>query len=520
LTPPGIVADDGRVRLGIDFGTTRTLVACVDRGNFPVVVFIDEDGEAHDHIPSVAAEVDGRVVYGHAAVAAERAGAPSLRSFKRLLAAPDVTGHVPVTIGTVTLPLLDLLTGFLSSVREALSTSNAPRKKGDTSLDAIVAVPAHAHGAQRYLTLEAFSRAGFTVTAMLHEPSAAGFEYTHRQPKTVTSKRTRVVVYDLGGGTFDASLVRVDAAHHAVLGTVGDNRLGGDDFDEALLGCVLEKLGPAASSLSSTARRLLLDRCRDAKERLTAQAKRLSIDVDELGLPAGAPASVEIGVDAFTAVAAPLVQRSIAAMAGLMQSIDGDDALAEVAGVYLVGGATGLPLVPRLLKERFGRRVHRSPHPAASVAIGLAIAASDELGYSLADRFSRCFGVFREKDGGRALRFDPIFVPSTTLPRHGEAIEVVRRYRAAHNVGHFRYLECSGLNEAAEPTGDVVPFGGVVVAFDPSLRGRNDLERIPVKRTPPGPEIEERYVIDGNGVVTVHITDVAVGVASKIVLGC
>lgn len=520
MTPPADVDDDAAVRIGIDFGTTRTLVACVDRGNFPVVHFTDVDGEVHDHLPSLVAEVDGRLVFGFDAVAAEARGAPSLRSFKRLLASPDVTGAQVVTVGRVTTSLMELLIGFLASVRQALSSSsNAPRVSGDDVYEVAVAVPAHAHGAQRYLTLEAFARAGFVVRMLLHEPSAAGFEYTHRQAKTVTSKRTRVVVYDLGGGTFDASMVRVEAAHHEVLGTTGHNRLGGDDFDDALLGCVLAAAQVKAEALSTHARRRLLERCRLAKERLTAQAKRLVVELDDLDLPAGTPASVDIAVDAFSTSVAPLIDTTITAISGLMASIDGDDALSEVAGIYLVGGATRLPLVPRLLKERFGRRVHRSPYPAASVAIGLAIANSDELGFSLVDRFSRCFGVFRERDAGRALRFDPIFTTSTTLPRRGQVIEVRRRYRAAHNIGHYRYVECSALDAAGEPTGDLVPFGRVVVAFDPTLRGRDDVASLPVVRTAIGPEVEERYVVDDNGVVTVSIVDRDAGVVTEAVLG-
>ena len=509
------------VRLGIDFGTTRTLVACVDRGNFPIVSFTDGAGDVHDHIPSVAAAVDGRIVYGHDALAAADDGAPLLRSFKRLLAAPDVNGNLPVHIGDVTVPLLELLTGFLTAVRDALwSSSNAPRKKADVVLDAVVAVPAHAHGAQRYLTLEAFRRAGFHVTAMIHEPSAAGFEYTHRQPKTVSARRTRVVVYDLGGGTFDASLVRVDAAHHEVLATAGLNRTGGDDFDEALLRCALTVAKLDEASLSPAGRLRLLDRCREAKERLTPQAKRMPIDLHDCGV-AGAfmLSSVDVPVDAFTAAVAPLVDQTIAAMGPVVGALDDKDALTDIAGIYLVGGQSGLPLVPRLLKERFGRRVHRSPYPAASVAMGLAIAASDELGFSLSDRFSRCFGVFREGNAGQRLRFDPIFIPSTTLPHHGSAIEIVRRYRAVHNVGHFRFVECTRLDDGGDLSGDVVPFGDVVFAFDPALRAHKTPASVPVVRVGGGPEIEERYSIDDNGVVSVVIADVAAGYSRRFALG-
>ncbi len=513
------------MQLGIDFGTTRTLVAVVDRGNFPVVTFADAAGDACDHVPSVAAVVDGVVVYGHAAVAAGAAGAPVLRSFKRLLSSRDISGQTPVRIGDVELTLHELLTGFLRTVRAGIAASQAPKKRGDTAVDVVIAVPAHAYGPQRCITLAAFQAAGFTVKAMLHEPSAAGFEYTHRQPKTVTSKRSRVVVYDLGGGTFDASLVRVDAAHHEVCGTVGDNRLGGDDFDDVLLACALNVVGLSGAALPPLTKRRLLDRCREAKERLTPQARRVAIDVDAADVDVVGCSSIDVPSDDFAAAAAPLVMRSVEAMAPLFSDgVDGEKNptdvadLAGIAGIYVVGGASGLPLVPRLLKEKFGRRVFRSPYPSSSVAIGLAIAASDELGFTLSDRFSRCFGVFRERDAGRALRFDPIFTPQTTLPRVGNTIEITRRYRAAHNVGHFRYVECSRVSDDDDPVGDVVPFGEVCFAFDARLRGRVGLAEVPVVRQA-GPEIEERYVIDDAGVVSVVVTDIADGHSETYRLG-
>jgi molecular chaperone DnaK (HSP70) len=502
------------MQLGIDLGTTRTLVAAADRGNFPVVGFLDDDGELHEHLPSVVAALDGQLVYGLDAVAAARDGAPVLRSFKRLLASRDVHGDQLVQVGDVEVTLIALLTGFAAAVRDAvLNKSNAPRKKNDGVLTAAVAVPAHAHAAQRFLTLEAFKRAGFDVKAMLHEPSAAGLEYTHRQPQSLSAKRTRVVVYDLGGGTFDASLVRVDGFHHEVLDSVGDNRLGGDDFDDALLSCALGQLGIARETLSSSTIDAMREACRDAKEKLTPQARRLALDFSSTG-----HGELSVPVDAFHAAVTPLVERSLQAMQPMLGGLDGDP-LADVAGVYLVGGASGLPLVPRLLKERFGRRVFRSPYPAGSTAIGLAIAVSDEVGFTLKDRFSRCLGVFRERDAGRGLRFDTIFDPKKTLPPTGESVIVARRYRARHNVGHFRYVECSRVDDRGDPVGDVVPVGDVLFPFEPSLHATRDLVDIAVQRTDAGPEIEESYRIDPAGLVEVKISDVARGFVRTFQLG-
>ena len=213
-----------------------------------------------------------------------------------------------------------------------------------------------------------------------------------------------------------------------------------------------------------------------------------------------------VGVDDFYAAAAPLVQASLEAMAPLVSAIDDDFLLEQVAGIYLVGGGSGLPLVPRLLRERFGRRVHRSPYPAASTAIGLAIAADPSSGYSLSDRLWRGFGVFRELEGGRAVGFDQLVDRETELPASG-ALTIRRRYRAAHNVGWYRFVEYSGVDGGGEPSGDLAPFAEVRFPFDPSLQGRYRLDRVPVERRDPGPLVEETYTVDPNGIVSVRITD-------------
>ncbi|WOP18196.1 Hsp70 family protein [Raineyella sp. LH-20] len=493
------------MRLGIDLGTTRTTVASVDRGNYPVVSFLDSAGDSHEFFPSVVALVGDRFCYGFEALTAAGQGAPLLRSFKRALGAGDVNADSTVLIGDREVPLLDVLTGFLVATREALASASSisDTYEPSTAEATVVAVPAHAHGAQRFLTLEAFRRAGFAVTAMINEPSAAGFEYTHRQGRTLNSKRTRVIVYDLGGGTFDASLVNVDGVDHEIIGSLGLNMLGGDDFDAVLADCALDEAGLDLDDLDLPTYVRLLDDCRDAKEHLSPQSRRIPVEVD------ARPVTVQ--VDNYYTRATPLVEASIAAMAPLVEDLEGDAALAaDIAGIYLVGGASGLPLVPRLLKDRFGRRVHRSPYPAASTAIGLAIAADAEAGYSLADRLSRWFGVFREGDAGSTVSFDPILGRDQPLPDHGELV-ITRRYRAAHNVGWYRFVEYTEVDPSGEPRGDIAPFAQIVFPFDAALqRDGIDVESVPVQRGQ-GPMIEERYAIDANGIVQVRITDLTTG---------
>lgn len=476
------------MRVGVDFGTTRTIVTLADRGNYPVVSFTDHQGDTHDYLPSVAAWDGEYLSYGFDAVAATAKGAAPLRSFKRALSDPEVGPHTYVTIGDHHLPLRELLAGFLTAVREALFTSSNAKLEPDEKLTAVVAVPAHARSAQRFLTIEAFRSAGFEVIGVINEPSAAGFEYTHRQARTVTAKRTRVLVYDLGGGTFDASLVSVSDTRHEIVDSVGVGRLGGDDFD-----VVLAQL--AATKAEAEVTPALLEDARLAKEQLVPQSRRVALEI------AGKP--VVIPANDFYAAASPLVDRSIEVMTRLIPGLEADD-LADIAGIYLVGGGSCLPLVPRLLRERFGRRVHRSPHPAASTAIGLAIAADQDAGFALTDQFSRGFGVFRELSDGQGLSFDPIF--SRTQPMTpGVPVVATRQYKAAHNVGWFRFVEYSDLSDG-EPVGNLATFADVLFAFDPNLRDLN-LRRVAVERRPNGPLIEETYTIDGDGVVSLTIKD-------------
>mgnify|MGYP000949839881 CR=1 FL=1 len=500
------------MHLGVDFGTTRTIVAHADRGNYPVVAFADAAGDVHEYFPSLVALSDGALVYGFEAVAAARQGSPYLRSVKRLLGLPSASAETPVVIGGRSFGLLSVLTGFLAALRTALGDASniGPEFLAAKATRVVVSVPAHAQGAQRFLTLEAFRQAGFDVAGLVNEPSAAGFEYTHRQGRTLNSKRNQVLVYDLGGGTFDASLVEVAGVRHDVVGSIGLNRLGGDDFDEVLADLALAAAGRPA--LEERAHQQLREECREAKERISPQSKRITVEV------AGQP--VTVTVDEFYAAASGLVDATLEAMAPLVSSLadEVDGIGGQVAGIYLVGGGSGLPLVPRLLRERFGRRVHRSPYPAASTAIGLAIAADPASGYALADRLWRGFGVFRELDRGRAVGFDQLIDRNTALPAHGE-LTVTRRYRAAHNVGWYRFVEYSGVDADGEPGGDLAPFAEVRFPFDPSLQGRYVLDAVPVERWDHGPLIEECYRIDPNGIVSVRITDTDTGYSQIYGLG-
>jgi molecular chaperone DnaK (HSP70) len=495
-----------RLRVGIDFGTTRTVVAVCDRGNYPVVSF-GAGGETLEWVPSLLAVRGGEVRVGlEAARLSEDPSFELVRSLKRRLAKPDA--HATEA---------ELLVEFLGELRYALENDSnvADEARRASRIEAMIAAPANAHGAQRFVTLEAFRRAGFEVVGMINEPSAAAFEYAHRYRNTLNARRAELAVYDLGGGTFDASRLQMTGRTHQVLRAQGIGRLGGDDFDLVLAELALERCGLRRYQVSPPAFQRLVEHCRELKERLNPSSRRIVVELE------GAADPVVLACSDYYEACAPLVARTMAVLSEVLPEDDGSGVPAGVAGIYIVGGASGLPAVGRALKERYGRRVHRSPYPSAAVAIGLAIALDDRAGFELEDRFSRVLGVFREGAAGREVTFDPLVGAQQRLPVAGSSPVLERTYRAAHNIGHFRFVECSRVDGMGQPSGEVTPYADVLFPFDPGLRDESvDLGGVAVSRcSGPGPEIRERYSVDATGLVELTITDLETGYEKRLRLG-
>lgn len=266
------------MRVGIDFGTTHTVVAAVDRGNYPVVSF---DGV--DAWPSIiAANAAGELRFGADAAAVRHdPGWSVLRSFKRLL--NDAGPQTQVNLAGRDYRLADLLTGFLAQLKTDLQRhSNADLASGEP-IEAAISVPANASSAQRLLTLDAYVAAGFRVVALLNEPSAASLEYAHRYRSTITTKREHVLIYDLGGGTFDASLLKMTGHANEVVVSEGIQRLGGDDFDEAIVELVLA--GAGRPVVDAATRDLLAEECATRKEAVGPQTRRFLVDLSPSIVP-------------------------------------------------------------------------------------------------------------------------------------------------------------------------------------------------------------------------------------------
>jgi molecular chaperone DnaK (HSP70) len=479
------------MKLGIDFGTTRVIVAVVDRGNFPLVPFETHEG-AYDWCPSLAAVrrnsngAERRFGWDAWEVQTDP-GWTVLRSLKRHL--EDAGPHTRLAVDGVEIPLTELLCGLTASLHRGLSARFGAREP----LEAMLGVPANANSNQRFLTVDAFRRAGFSVLGLLNEPSAASIEFGHRQRAA-----GRILVYDLGGGTFDVSLVSLEGGTHTVLASEGISNLGGDDFDLVLAELAAGKERLYSLTLNEVFR--LDEECRRQKEALHPNSRRIVVDLDAAREGLG---QATVSVAAFYEQCRPLLDESLRATARMAEG-------QEIEALYVTGGGSELPLVARVLREEFGRKVRRSEYTRSATAIGLAIQADAASGYQLREMFTRNFGVWRESDAGRRMIFDPIFHHGTRLPGAGEPPLTVRRvYRAAHNIGHFRYIEAGEVGPDCQPAGDIAIWDEILFPFDPELAGARPLEGVPVVRSGGAEQIEERYTCDAAGVVTATIRNLS-----------
>ena len=290
-----------------------------------------------------------------------------IRSVKRLL--EDAGPRTILDLGEQQVLLDELLGGLTRRLFQALTDSSNLHLKPGEPLEVALGVPAHSNSNQRFLTVESFRAAGFEVLGVLNEASAASIEFGHRERQK--GNREAMLVYDLGGGTFDASLVRLDDNVHHVVASEGIPTIGGDDFDQLLADLALQKsnLSPdARDQISAAGWFHLLEECRCKKESLNPNSRRVIVELEQVQ-PGWPP--VQVMVSEFYDRSASLVEETIAATEDLLSKFG----QGEFDVLYLTGGGSELPIVARALRERFGRRVRRSAYTRSATAIGLAIHA-------------------------------------------------------------------------------------------------------------------------------------------------
>jgi molecular chaperone DnaK (HSP70) len=505
------------MRLGIDFGTTRIVAAAADRGNYPLAGFESPDGQVREWFPPLVAIRDNERRFGWNAWAVQgNRGWTTLRSVKRLLKHAGPTTRLEIAGGTV--PVMELATELLSAFRRQLRHSSTLSMDRAEPIEAMIGVPANANSNQRFLTAEAFREAGFHVLGMLNEPSAASVEFGHRERVERRGQpRRSLLVYDLGGGTFDASLVETEDNTHVVMASAGLADLGGDDFDEILADMALETAGRSEerASLSDAELFRLLEECRERKESLNPNTRRAIVDLECVREGWG---EVSVAVGPYYERCRPLVESTAQVLQELLAAHPGR----SIETLYVTGGGSELPAVARVLKETFGRAVRRSAYMRSATAIGLAISADVHSGYKLHDRFMRYFGVWREADHGQGVAFDLLFPRGLELPPRGAPpLRVVRCYRPVHNIGRFRYAEATRLGEDGQPSGDLTLWDDIQFPFDPALRGAADLSLVEVSRNGEGAgyEVEEEYSCDSSGIVKVAISNRSAAYRREYTLG-
>ncbi len=499
-------------RLGIDYGTTNTVVVCADRGRYPLVPHVTDTviGRiARETFPSffVYDATTGSLRFG---AEAERSlaepGAAQryipIRSFKR-----SFRNYVDgMRIATDSIPGgLDMHDAFRQFAQAIYASVRSSGIVGTHEpLETILTWPANANGSQRHFTRSAFKEAGFTIIGTLNEPSAAAIELADRmvhgnRAKARQTKMT-VAVFDLGGGTFDASVVRINAADYTVLSSAGIENLGGDDFDAVLAELFCEKLKMDFSSISPFHRNmLLLHACRE-KERLSAgQSRTLSFDPEEIGLPGD---SVKVIAAAYEKRLTELIEPAVAKLEEVIAAA-GTDVLETI---YLVGGSSRLPLVSKLIANRFPSvKLFTTDKPFSATAMGAAIQSVETMRVN--EVFARHFGVIRLADHGTRDIFVPVFQAGLRLPARGEApISTTVRYQPCHNIGRFRYLECTAIDLEGRPKAGLRTWSEILFPYDPALPVNATLTPDQItQRTDLAGEAVEIYSCDSDGIISVQI---------------
>ncbi|KHJ64504.1 Fe-S protein assembly chaperone HscA [Burkholderia glumae] len=361
-----------RLAVGIDLGTTNSLVASV-RNSVPEVL---PDDEGRALLPSVVRylEKGGRRI-GHAARdAAASDPRNTIVSVKRFMgrgkAEVEHAANAPYDFvdapGMVQIRTVDGVKSPVEVSAEILATlrQRAEDTLGDDLVGAVITVPAYFDDAQRQATKDAARLAGLNVLRLLNEPTAAAIAYG-----LDNGSEGLYAIYDLGGGTFDLSILKLTKGVFEVLAAGGDSALGGDDFDHALFAQVLATAGIEAASLPAEDVRALLDRARAVKEALTDQPQAAF----ELTLSSGVAISQTITAEAFAALVEPLVARTLAPTRKALR--DAQVSTAEIKGVVLVGGATRMPVIRAAVERFFGQPPLVNLDPDQVVALGAAVQA-------------------------------------------------------------------------------------------------------------------------------------------------
>src|SRR3954453_3357620 len=417
--------------VGIDLGTTNSEIALYREGRPEVL------GDEQDRLilPSVVGLSEGGDLLVGAAARNQFLLYPerTIRSIKRRMGS-----DAQVRLGERDYTPQEISAIILTRLKEI-----AERRLGRPVRKAVITVPAYFSDAQRQATREAGEIAGLEVARIINEPTAAALVYEAAQ-----HQGKRILVYDLGGGTFDVSVVRIQEGVVEVISGHGNNHLGGDDFDAKLVGHVLDHLRikqgvDLSGDLRAMAR--ITRAAEDAKKRLSVEPF-CPIEEEYLTEVDGKPVNLSLEIDrhVYEELISPYVEETLDAVHVALKGAD--LTVSQVDEILLVGGATRTPLIQRRLEETFGMTPRGEVDPDLCVALGAAIQgaaiAGEEVSAVLVDATPYSFGIsaLGELDGDLyPYRFVPIIAKNTPIPvRRSEVFYTVVENQTEVEINVFQ----------------------------------------------------------------------------------
>ncbi len=467
--------------IGIDLGTTNSCVAVMEGGNANVIT----NSEGARTTPSVVAfQKDGERIVGQVAKRQAVTNADrTIMSIKRKMGTAekveiDGKAYTPQEISAM----------ILSKLK-----ADAESYLGETVTQAVITVPAYFNDSQRQATKDAGKIAGLEVLRIINEPTAAALAYG------MSDKDQTIMVYDLGGGTFDVSILEIGDGVFEVLSTNGDTKLGGDDFDQRVIDYLVSEFKKSEGVDLSTDK-MAMQRLKEAAEKTKIELSTTTtsnVNLPFITADATGPKHLDITVTKakFDELTADLVDRTLVSIRNAMK--DADLSASDIDEVLLVGGSSRIPAVQEAVKKEMNKEPHKGINPDECVAVGAArqagVLGGEETGVLLLDVTPLSLGI--ETMGGV---FTKLIERNTTIPTKKSQIFST----AADGQTSVEVHVAQGERE--------------MIQYNKTL-GRFNLTGI--ASAPRGvPQIEVTFDIDANGIVNVSAKDLGTGNEQKITI--